>query len=99
MAEQRCPECGAELPPELGQHAPTPAAGLVECPSCGARVTFEKVGSREPDDDARASDDVQRAPESVGGEERAPETFSGEETMEGVLEELEQKPGGPESAL
>jgi uncharacterized Zn finger protein (UPF0148 family) len=96
MADQQCPECGAELPRETGQHALTPSAGLVECPTCGASVTLEKVGAREPDDDARASGDIPRAAESVGGEEGAPETFSGEETVEGVMDELEQKPGGPE---
>jgi endogenous inhibitor of DNA gyrase (YacG/DUF329 family) len=95
-AEARCPECGAELPRETGQHAPTPSAGLVECPACGARVTLEKVGSREPEDDARGSGDVPRAAQSVGGEEGAPEAFSGEETIEGVMDELAQKPGGPE---
>jgi endogenous inhibitor of DNA gyrase (YacG/DUF329 family) len=95
MADQRCPECGAEMPSEEGQHALTPSAGVVECPSCGATVTLEKVGSREPDD-ARASGDIPRAPETVGGEEGAPESFSGEETVAGVMGELAQKPGGPE---
>ena len=42
MAEQTCPECGAPLPAELGQHALTPTSGLVQCPSCGAQVTLER---------------------------------------------------------
>jgi predicted RNA-binding Zn-ribbon protein involved in translation (DUF1610 family) len=42
MSEQRCPNCGAELPPELGQHALTPTSGLVECPTCGETVTLER---------------------------------------------------------
>jgi len=85
MAE-RCPNCGAELPEELGQHALAPGVGLVQCPSCGETVTLDKPGAPEPEDEARAS----------GGEEGAPETFSGEETVEGVMDELAAKPGGPE---
>ena len=36
-----CPNCGAELPQEEGQHALSPSAGTVECPTCGATVTLE----------------------------------------------------------
>jgi hypothetical protein len=98
MADVRCPNCGAELPAELGQHAVVPEAGVVECPSCGEKVTFPKPGARELDDEARASSDVARSTESVGGESGAPDSFSGEDTVEGVMEELEDKPGGPEGA-
>jgi uncharacterized Zn finger protein (UPF0148 family) len=42
MSAQRCPSCGAELPPELGQHALVPTTGLVQCPTCGENVTLER---------------------------------------------------------
>jgi DNA-directed RNA polymerase subunit RPC12/RpoP len=42
MSEQRCSNCGAELPAELGQHALTPTSGLVQCPTCGENVTLER---------------------------------------------------------
>jgi hypothetical protein len=87
MAEERCPNCGAELPAELGQHAVAPVANVVQCPSCGENVT---LGGGDA-----GGEDVPRAQESVGGEEGAPESFSGEETIEGVMDELRDKPGGP----
>jgi hypothetical protein len=82
MAET-CPNCGSELPPELGQHALAPVSGLVRCPTCGETVTLTKPAAE--DDDAAGAPDV-------AGETS---TFSGEETLEGVMEELEEKPGGP----
>jgi|RhiMethySRZTD1v2_1073278.scaffolds.fasta_scaffold3187010_2 uncharacterized Zn finger protein (UPF0148 family) len=95
MSDERCPSCGAELPREQGQHALTPGAGVIHCPNCGATVTVEKPGARDPNDAAASTADVRRAPESVGGEEGAPESFSGEETVEGVLDELDRKPNRP----
>ena len=87
MAEQTCSNCGAALPSELGQHALTPVSGLVQCPRCGQNVTLEGPGTpRTPIGDAEVPD--------TSGE---PESFSGEETMEGVMEELADKPGGPGS--
>jgi len=38
MSEVKCPNCGREVPEELGQHATTPVSGLVTCPHCGAEV-------------------------------------------------------------
>lgn len=99
MADQRCPNCGNELPEELGQHALTLQSGLVQCPHCGETVTLDKPGAPESDDEARASDDVPRADETVGGEEGAPDEFSGQDTIEGVKEEIEDKPGGGEAKL
>jgi hypothetical protein len=58
---------------------------------------MQKPGAAEPEDEAGAAADVPRANESVGGEEGAPESFSGEETVEGVMDELQRKPGGPEA--
>jgi aerobic carbon-monoxide dehydrogenase medium subunit len=57
---------------------------------------FTERALREAAGQARAEADVPRARESVGGEEGAPESFSGEETVEGVMDELQRKPGGPE---
>lgn len=99
MAGRRCPSCGEELPDELGQHALTPQAGLVQCPHCGETVTLDKPGTPDSEDEARATGDVPRADETVGGEEGAPESFSGEVTIEGVKDEIADKPGGGEAKL
>jgi hypothetical protein len=79
MPEQTCPECGAALPEELGQHALTPTSGLVECPSCGAKVTLERPAD---------GGDGGEAPDVEG---TGPDYFAGEETIEGVMDEIEQK--------
>jgi carbon-monoxide dehydrogenase medium subunit len=57
---------------------------------------FTERALREARRRSRAEADVPRARETVGGEEGAPESFSGEETVEGVMDELQRKPGGPE---
>jgi hypothetical protein len=82
MADQKCPSCGADLPPEVGQHALAPSAGIVECPTCGATVTLERPGTETESDG------------DVVGESSSPETFSGHETVEGVREELSEKEEG-----
>jgi uncharacterized Zn finger protein (UPF0148 family) len=78
MSDQACPNCGAPLPQEVGQHAVVPSAGVVECPNCGATVTLAK---------AEAGDTGESVPVR-GGE---PESFSGHETVEGVMEEIDEK--------
>lgn len=88
MAEQTCSNCGAELPPELGQHALTLTSGLVQCPSCGETV---ELGRAETVEGSAASDEAGEVPDTSG----EPESFSGEETIEGVMDELSEKPGGP----
>ena len=93
MAEQRCPNCGAEVPPETGQHATTPSAGVVQCPNCGASVTLEKLGA-EPQQTSPPSTDVPRAPETRGGEASGEDYFSGEETIEGVMDDVRKKDDG-----
>ncbi len=100
MAEQRCPNCGAEVPSEAGQHALTPSAGVVECPHCGASVTLQKPGADtaqqqagSPSSDAPSAD-VPRAPETRGGEESGEDYFAGEETVEGVMDEVREKDDG-----
>ena len=77
-----CPSCGAEIPAEAGQHALAPAAGVVACPSCGATVRLRDEGGGG----------VERAEEPPP----AKEDFSGHETIEGVMDELSEKEGGPE---
>jgi hypothetical protein len=82
-----CPNCGHELPAEVGQHAVVPIADIVDCPNCGARVSLE-TGRLE----AGVSPEG-RAEEQGGAPipERAPPSFSGETTVEGVMEEIEEK--------
>jgi hypothetical protein len=82
-----CPSCGAEIPAETGQHAVTPVADLVACPSCGAHVRLVGEGT---------GGDVERAEAAPPGRVEGRETFAGEETVEGVMEELREKEGGPE---
>lgn len=93
MAQQRCPNCGAEVPAETGQHATTPSAGIVQCPNCGASVTLDKPGA-EADHATPPSPDVPRAPETRGGEASGEDYFSGEETIEGVMNEVKEKDDG-----
>jgi hypothetical protein len=83
MPETICPNCGATVPAETGQHAVVPSAGVVTCPSCGATVTLER-SSGEPE---RPADET----ETTEGSE---ETFSGHETIEGVMDEISEKEGG-----
>jgi uncharacterized Zn finger protein (UPF0148 family) len=92
MADERCPSCGAEVPRETGQHAQTPSAGVVTCPSCGASMTLSKSGA-EPEE-AREGGDVERVREVDAGEATGEDTFAGQETIEGVMEEVREKEGG-----
>jgi uncharacterized Zn finger protein (UPF0148 family) len=91
MASQNCPNCGEPLPEALGQHALTPTSGLVRCPSCGETVTLERPGETASAAPA-ASDEP-----PVGIDENVRDDyFAGEETVEGVMDELSEKEGGPE---
>lgn len=87
MAEQTCPACGTELPPELGQHADDLVTALVTCPQCGAAVTM-----REGPDDEAASGDYARAEAAPPGRTEDTDSFSGQDTMEEVADELKDKP-------
>ena len=83
MAEQKCSNCGRDLPAELGQHSIAPVSGLVTCPHCGAEVHLDKekaLDSSRPD-----------VGDTFTGNEES-ETFSGSETIEDVKQELEKKP-------
>jgi uncharacterized Zn finger protein (UPF0148 family) len=90
--DETCPRCGAALPREVGQHAPTPSAGVVKCPTCGATVRLDRPGAPRSAQAGAGEADVPRAPETRGGEEGAPETFAGQEEVEGVMDELRDKP-------
>jgi hypothetical protein len=82
-----CPSCGQPLPEGTGQHAVVPGADIVDCPSCGSRVD---LSSREVVEGVSAEGHA----EEQGGapiSETEPESYSGEETLEGVMEEIEEK--------
>jgi hypothetical protein len=82
-----CPNCGQPLPEGEGQHAVVPSAGIVDCPNCGERVVLDTgVPAPEVSPEGRAEDQ--------GGapiREGEPERFAGEETVEGVMQESEEK--------
>ena len=93
-----CPNCGAELPQEEGQHALSPSAGTIECPNCGATVTLEgPSGGAEggPPRQGSAEGEPVTTEASLEATERQG-YFSGEDTIAGVMDELEEKPGGPD---
>ncbi len=94
MAEEPCPNCGAVVPREAGQHAMTPSAGVVECPSCGAKVTLAKPRGQSEAEAAEPSPDASTTLESRGGETGGDDYFSGEESLGGVMKEVKEKEGG-----
>jgi endogenous inhibitor of DNA gyrase (YacG/DUF329 family) len=85
MAEVTCPNCGREVPEELGQHATTPVTGLVTCPHCGAEVELGAIGGHEVAPGAEG----ERAEAASAGRH---DSFSGHETVEGLRDELKDKP-------
>jgi hypothetical protein len=100
MPDQRCPNCGRDLPPELGQHSLAPMTGLVNCPHCGAEVRLAKEtatsGPEGVGDSGRGKPSSTEF-EAPGAESREPaeshgtESFSGHETVSGVMKEIEEK--------
>jgi hypothetical protein len=93
-----CRNCGNELPQEEGQHALSPSAGTVECPTCGATVTLEGPPGAEggpPREGPAGQGEPVTTEEALEATDRQ-DYFSGEETLEGVMEELGDKPGGPD---
>lgn len=97
MAGQRCPNCGAELPPEQGQHALSPSAGTIQCPTCGATVNLAGPPGAEggPPREGSAEGEPVTTEASLEATERH-DYFSGEGTVAGVMDELQEKPGGPD---
>jgi carbon-monoxide dehydrogenase medium subunit len=94
---QRCPNCGAALPQEEGQHALSPSAGTIQCPTCGATVNLEGPPGAEggPPREGSGEGEPVTTEASLEATERH-DYFSGEETVAGVMDELEEKPGGPD---
>ena len=82
-----CPSCGNPLPEETGQHAVVPSAGIVDCPSCGARVSLETGRLAAGVSPEGGAEDQGGAPISEG----QPSSFAGETTVEGVMDEIEDK--------
>jgi aerobic carbon-monoxide dehydrogenase medium subunit len=97
MADGRCPNCGAELPQEQGQHALSVSAGTINCPTCGATVNLTGPPGAEggPPRQGSAEGEPVTTEASLEATERH-DYFSGEETVAGVMDELEEKPGGPD---
>jgi uncharacterized Zn finger protein (UPF0148 family) len=93
-----CPNCGAELPAEEGQHALSPLAGTVQCPTCGATVTLEGPPGAEggPPREGPADEGEPVTTAASLEETERHDYFSGEESVAGVMDELEDKPGGPD---
>jgi hypothetical protein len=82
-----CPSCGRELPEAAGQHAVSPSADIVDCPSCGARVSVETGRLAQNVSPEGRAEEQGAAPIPEG----LPESFSGEETVEGVMQEIDEK--------
>jgi uncharacterized Zn finger protein (UPF0148 family) len=93
MAEQKCPNCGRDLPKELGQHSIAPMTGLVSCPYCGADVNLEReaavgnTGTETSPAGEKPSTSEFAAPSTAAREASAREegdgdTFTGDESSE-----------------
>ncbi|MBA3350431.1 MAG: hypothetical protein H0T12_07730 [Actinobacteria bacterium] len=57
---------------------------MASCPNCGAEVHLDKPGAGEPGDEGARI-------EPAGSTEGDSESFSGHETVEGVMQEVEDK--------
>jgi endogenous inhibitor of DNA gyrase (YacG/DUF329 family) len=86
MSDAKCPNCGRDLPSELGQHAITPVSGLVTCPHCGHEVHIQGA---EASGGGGASAPADSGASGAGSGSQ--ESFSGHETVEGLKDELENK--------
>jgi hypothetical protein len=82
-----CPSCGNPLPDAVAQHAVAPVAGVVDCPTCGARVRLDTGELEAGVSPAGRAEEQGGAPLEAG----RPETFAGEETIRGVMDEIEEK--------
>ncbi len=85
MADYICPNCGKDLPSELGQHAPDLVSALVTCPHCGAEVTLREGAVETP------SGDYEPAAAAPPGRAEGTETFAGNETLDQLKQELQDK--------
>jgi hypothetical protein len=64
-----------------------PSADIVDCPSCGARVSLETGRLAEGVSPEGRAEEQGGAPVPEG----LPDSFAGETTVEGVKEEIEEK--------
>jgi endogenous inhibitor of DNA gyrase (YacG/DUF329 family) len=66
---EKCPNCGADLPAEIGQHALVPSAGVVACPTCGETVTLGRsdadTGGGELDESFSGHETVEGVMEEI----------------------------------
>lgn len=85
---QTCPSCGEELPAELGQHARNLLTGTVDCPHCGASVDLRSGPGEQPG----AAEGAETADAAPPGRPEGEASFSGQETIEGLADELDDKP-------
>ena len=85
LAEYICPNCGKDLPAELGQHATDLVSALVTCPHCGSQVTLREGAVETP------SGDYEEAAAAPPGRTEGRETFAGNETFGELTEELREK--------
>lgn len=88
MAVRRCPNCGNEVPSELGQHAENLVSGTVDCPHCGASVELRDDAGEEP---AGNGGVVERAEAAPPGQHEDEESFSGAETLGELAEDVQEK--------
>jgi hypothetical protein len=91
MSDSRCPNCGAEVPAESGQHSLSPSAGIVACPSCGATLSLGGPGDRQHVGPEGETPTAAAAPPGQPGQD---EYFSGHESVDGVMEEISEKEDG-----
>jgi endogenous inhibitor of DNA gyrase (YacG/DUF329 family) len=96
MSEVKCPNCGRELPSELGQHALTPVSGLVTCPHCGEQVHLPgSAASGASEEQAGApgpgSEGAERPSGTVAGNGGQRESFAGNESIADLKDELKDK--------
>ena len=91
MSDSRCPNCGAEVPAESGQHSLSPSVGVVTCSSCGATLSLGGPGERQH---VGAEGETPKAAAAPPGQSGQGEYFSGHESVEGVMEEINEKKEG-----
>ncbi len=86
MSQYTCPDCGNELPSEMGQHADDLVSARVTCPNCGAASTLREGDVEVP------GGDYEQATGAPPGRPEGTEAFSGQETVADVTQELRDKP-------
>jgi len=84
-------------PPADPSRGGPPSAGTIQCPTCGATVNLEGPPGAEGGPPREGSADGEPVTTEASLEATEQQGyFSGEDTIAGVMEELEEKPGGPD---